>query len=230
MNSSSVARATAAFALVAGAVTACSSGGTKSSSSASTKAAFCSANVTIDKAAANAQSPQDFLTVLKQNGPALAAMRKNAPAGRIGTEAKALVGTADKAVSSNNINDLEQVPQSYGGDIDTFCGVDGNGDPLPAYFAQGKGSQFCSAIDQINTGTSQAQGPDDILAFLKAHQDLVAQVSSNAGNLPASLKSEVQTLVGSARQAIATNKSDPLGSPDVQNDAADASLYCGQNQ
>jgi len=223
-------RVAVAMVLVAGAGSACSSSGSKSSSGQSTKAAFCSAEVTINKAGANASSAQDFLAVLKANGPAIAALGKNAPSGKIGTEAQALVKAADTAVASNNTDSLQNVPQSYSGDIDTYCGVDGNGDPLPAYFAQGKGTQFCAAETQIDAGTSQAQSADDVLNFLKAHQGLVSQVAANTSNLPGNLEPEVHTLVSSAQQAIATNSSDPLNSQDVQNAASDASLYCGENQ
>lgn len=230
MSILSYSRVAVALALVAGAGSACSSGGSKSSSGQSNKAAFCAAEVTINRAGANASSPQDFLNVLKANGPAITALGKNAPSGKIGTEAKALVKAANTAVAANSTDALQNVPQSYSGDIDTYCGVDGNGDPLPAYFAQGKGTQFCAAEEQIDAGTSQAQSADDVLTFLKAHQSLVSQMAANSSNLPSTLKSEVQTLVSAAQQAIATNNSDPLNNADVQNDAADASLYCGENQ
>lgn len=222
------------LALAVGMASACSSGSSSSKSpsttSATTKANFCSAEATINKASVSAHSPQDFLNVLKANGPAISTLDKDAPAGQVGSEARALVAAANKALAANSPDALDSVPHSYSGDIDSYCGIDGNGDPLPAYFAQGKGTPFCAAIDQINAGASNAQSASDILNFLKGHQQLLSQAGANDSNLPNPLKAEVQGLVSAAQKAVATDNADLLNSSAVQKGAMDASLYCGQDQ
>lgn len=232
MNKVSLASAAVVVGLVAVGGAACGSSGNKnaaSTSAQSKKTAFCAADVTLDKAGAAVTSSSGFLDVLKANTPAIAATQANAPSGKVGTEAKALASAANSAVASNNANALQQVPNSYSADVDTYCGVDGNGDPLPSYFRAGKGSAFCSVNDQISAGTTAAQGPADILVFLKAHQNLVNQVGNDLGSLPSSLKPEVQTLVTTTKQAIATNDS-ALLTPGIGGDARDADLYCGNNR
>ena len=214
---------------------ACGSSGSTNASSTSTtsgtKAAFCAANVTLDKASSTVNSGAEFLTVLKQHSATLDTLQKNVPAGKIGTEAKALLQAARTAVATNNVNALEAPNlQSDGADIDTYCGVDGSGDPLPSYFGAGKGSNACQIQNQISAGTSNANGPADLLTFLSAHQNLVSQFAAAVPNLPASIKSQAQTLVTTVQQAIATHNADLLGTQAISNDAMNVSLYCGQNQ
>ena len=91
------------------------------------KTAFCAGNLKIDKASANVNSEAGFLTVLKHNKAALSAMGKDLPSGTVGTDARKEIAAAQKAIASGNVNDLNTVPQSAGGDIDTYCGVDGTG-------------------------------------------------------------------------------------------------------
>jgi hypothetical protein len=237
----------AILALVVAGATACSNSGGKSSTSTSTtastaaststtvatdahKSAFCSADITLDQAGSNASSATDLITALKADHPALTTFAADAPAGQVGTEAKALVNAVNASIASNDPTALEQVPSNYGGDVDTYCGVDGNGDPLPAFFNQGKGSQFCDAIVQIDAGTNAAQSADDVLTFFKAHQNLVTQAGANLTGLPSPINTEAQALVAAAKQALAANNSDALNSDDIQSDAVDASLYCGDNQ
>lgn len=237
MNRLGTARAVSVLALVALGASACGGGstGTQASSASTsaasgTKAAFCAADVTIDKAGAQAQSGSDFLSVLKNNAAALSDLQKNAPAGKVGTEAKALVQGADAAVAANDPSKLAQVPGSYGADVDTYCGVDGNGNILPSYFGAGKGTPICSVNSQINAGTNAAQSPADVLAFLKAHPNLVSQFAADVADLPGSIKSTAQSLVSTAQQAIATNNADLLSTNAVTTESMDVSLYCGQNQ
>ena len=241
MNTHGASRVALTLAMAVGTATACSSSSKSASSSssstsatgsanASTKSAFCSAEITINKASVSANSDQDFLNVLKANQPAISALDQDAPAGKIGTEAKALAATAHKAIAANSTDPLNTVPRSYSSDIDGYCGVDGNGDPLPSYFGQGKGTKFCQVEAQLNAGTSNAQGPSDLLAFLKSHQDLVSQAATDVSSLPSPVQAETQTLITAVQKAIATNNPSLLETQDVQKGAMDSSLYCGEDQ
>jgi hypothetical protein len=207
------------------------SGSTSTSAVSASKTAFCDANTTLDKASSSTTSGADFITVLKSHASTLATLKANIPPGKVGTEASALLQAVDTAVSTNN-PDVFNNPalQANGGDIDTYCGVDGGGNPLPAYFGAGKSTAFCGVNDQISAGTNTAQSPADILTFLSAHQDLVSQFTADVPNLPSSIKSQAQDLATTAKQAIASKDATPLGSDAISTDAMNVSLYCGQNQ
>jgi hypothetical protein len=228
-----------ALGVVGLAAAACGSSGSNNASSSTSsstsapanKTAFCAGNVTIDKASANTSSSAEFLAVLKANTAALDALESNAPAGKIGTEAKALVSFARNAVATNNASLLDSPPASLnsaGADIDTYCGVTGSGDPVPAYFAKGKGTALCSANSQIDAGTNTPD-PAGLLAFLKTHQSLIDQFASHISELPASLQPGAQGLVSTARSAIASNNAQALQTPAVQTASMDVDLYCGVN-
>jgi hypothetical protein len=193
------------------------------------KKAFCAANEKIDKASANVTSAAGFLSVIKANPAALKAMDKNAPAGKLGEEARALVKTADAAIASNNVNILNTASNN-GGDVDTYCGVDGSGDPLPPYFAAGNGSAFCAVSNSIDQGTQNATSAAGVFTFLAAHQALINQYATYVPSLPTSIRSDAQTLVTTARAAIAANNSNQLGSQAVSNASMAVTLYCGHNQ
>lgn len=138
---------------------------------------------------------------------------------------------ADKAIADNNANELESAAGSAAGAaVDTFCGVDGRGKPLPSYFAAGKGTAFCSVNAQINQGTSTATSGADVLAFLSAHQDLVNQFANDLSSLPAAQKAEAEQLVTTTRAAISSHDGTALGSQTTADAANDIGLYCGQNQ
>jgi hypothetical protein len=192
------------------------------------KTAFCAANDSIDKAGASVTSNSGFLAVLKAKRAALEAMEKDAPAGKIGKEVRAIVKAAFAAIAKNNANLLNNVPG--GGAVDTYCGVDGNGNPLPAYFAAGKGSPFCSVSSAINAGTQNATDAAGVLAFLAGHQSLITQYASYVPSLPSSIQSDAQYLVTTAQSAISTNNANLLGTEAVSQDSMDVQLYCGQNQ
>lgn len=224
-----------ALGLVAISGAACGSSGSTNAASTSTttanKTAFCNANKTMDKASSSVTTPAGFLAVLKANASTLATLKGNLPPGKVGTEANALVQAADTAVATNNPNAMASPSlRSDGADVDTYCGVDGSGDPLPSYFGAGKTTAICSVQSQINAGTQSAQGPADVLTFLSAHQDLVNQFANDVPGLPASIKSQAQVLVTTARQAIATKNSDLLNSQAISTDEMNVSLYCGENQ
>ena len=197
---------------------------------ASTKAAFCGANDSLDSASANVTSAAGFLAVLKQSSAKLDELEKDAPAGTLGHGVRALVNAAKTAVASNNANDLNNPAlNSAGADLDTYCGVDGEGNPLPADFAAGKGTAFCSTAASINQGTNAAPDAAGVLSFLEAHQSLLTQYASEVPSLPSTIQAEAQTLVSTAQAAIASNNSSTLGTQTIMQDSMDVQLYCGQN-
>ena len=207
----------------------CSSSPSAAQTAAARKTAFCAGNLKIDKASANVDSNAGFLTVLKDNKSALSAMDKNLPSGKLGSEAKQEISAGDEAIASGNVNDLNNVPMSAGGDIDTYCGVDGNGDPLPAYFATGKGTTFCTGFLPIFEAVSNASSPAEVVAALVSNKTEIAQLATEVSGLPSSIKSKATATVTTAQTAIAQNSAAAL-KQNGNGPASAVALYCGQNE
>ena len=191
------------------------------------KAAFCGANDSIDRASANVDSNAGFLAVLKKHTHDLTVMKENAPPGAMGQTVQQVVTEAEAAISSNDANDLNNIPG--GENIDTYCGVNGTGAPLPSYFGKGKASTFCSTFLPIFQGVSNASSPAGVLALLTADKAQVSQLASELSTLPKSIKTKATATVDKAQTAIASNSAAALkengGGP-----APYVALYCGQNQ
>jgi hypothetical protein len=214
--------------LTAGIAICSSSPSAATTAGAGRKTAFCAGNLKIDRASANVNSNAGFLSVLKHNKSALSTMEKNLPSGRLGTEAHKLIAAAAVAVASGNVNELNNAPSSAGGDIDSYCGVDGEGNPLPAYFATGKGSSFCATFLPIYKAVGNANTPSAALAALEANKTQIAQLATEVSGLPASIQGQASATVTMAQTAITQNSAASLNGNG--NGPADAvGLFCGQN-
>jgi hypothetical protein len=194
------------------------------------KTAFCGGNIAIDKASTKVDSNAGFLNVLKQHRSALSAMDKNAPSGTVGTEARDEVAAAQAAIASGNVSDLNTVPESAGGDIDTYCGVGTNGQALPSYFSKGKATAFCSTFLPIYEAVSNAPNAAARTAAFTAHQAQIDQLASELSTLPKSIKAKATTTVTKAQTAIRSNNSASATTGSGSGAAAYVALYCGQNQ
>lgn len=212
--------------LMAG-IAGCSSGSSNSTGSQAQKSAFCDANITIDKASVNVSSDSQLLTVLKSHQASLTTMKDNLPGGLLGTEARDLVNAAEAAISSDSTNPLNNAPPSAGADLDTYCGVDGNGDPLPSYFASGKSGTFCSTFDPVQSAVADATDIDGVLQALVANKAQVAQLATQVPGLPSSIKSQASNMVSEAQSAISSDSTVPIQTHEGY--FMNVSLYCGDN-
>ena len=204
-----------------------SSSSTATTTAATRKAAFCGGNIKIDKASANVTTDAAFLAVLKDNKSALSAMADNLPTGAVGTQARETIAAARAAIASGNVNDLNSAPS--GGAIDSYCGVDGSGDPLPAYFATGKGTSFCTAFDPIYEAVGNANGAAAVLAVLVSDKTQIAQLAAEVPGLPASIRAKASETVTKAQTAITENNAAAIQG-NGSGSASQVALYCGQNE
>ena len=94
-------------------------------------------------------------------------------------------------------------------DIDTYCGVDGNGNALPAYFGKGKGSRFCRAFLPIFEAPRNANSPAAVLAALDADKTQIAQLATEVSAFTAT-KAKASATVGKAQTAITQNSAASL--------------------
>jgi len=223
--SASVILAVLASGIVAGSTVGVSVAGAAEHAS---KAAFCGANDSIDRAGANVMTNAGFLAVLKKHTHDLTVLKENAPAGAIGQTVDETVTAAEAAISSDNANELNNLPDS--GSIDTYCGVDGNGNPLPSYFGKGTTTTFCSTFIQVYGATQNAPNKAGVLSILTAHQAQINQLASELSSLPKSIKATATTAVDKAQKAIATKNPSAIGGGNGNGPAAHVALYCGQNQ
>jgi hypothetical protein len=228
--------------VLAGGAAACSSGSSSSGSSASggasgatsaaasspgAKSAFCADNVTLDKAGASVTTPAAFLNALEGEQSVIDDFAAHIPDGSIRPEAQALVDAVRHAVAANDASAFGQPSlQADGAAVDTYCGVDGSGNPLPADFAQGKGSAFCSDEAFLSNGVSSAQAASGIVTFLQANQ---AKVDDFAAHIPPAVQADAQTLVDAARAAVASNDGTKLQTDAISTASTDVDLYCGVN-
>ena len=171
-------------------------------------------------------SDADFLNVLKANKAAIDGMANNVPSA-IKAQAQAIINAARKAVANNSTSGLN-LPSlnADGAALDTYCGVQGDGTPLPVNFAAGKGSKFCNDEAAISAGLGNAATPADAVAYLVANQ---AKINDFAANIPALVQSDAQSLVTAARAAIAANDGTLMQTQAVQTAGNNVDLYCGVN-
>jgi hypothetical protein len=206
----------------------CSSSPSAAATAATRKTAFCGGNIKIDKASANVTTQAGFVIVLKDNQSALTAMDKNLPSGSIGSDARQIIAAARSAISGNT-NAINNVPSSVGGNLDTYCGVNGNGAPLPAYFAAGKGTAFCTGFLPIYEAVGNASSAAQVLAALESKKPEIAQLATDVSGLPSSIKTQASATVSLAQTAVAENSAASL-KQNGNGPAASVALYCGQNQ
>jgi hypothetical protein len=192
------------------------------------KAAFCGANESIDRAGANVSSNAGFLAVLKKHTHDLAVLKENAPAGALGQTVDETVTAAEAAISSDNANELNNIPDS--GSIDTYCGVNGNGAPLPAYFGKGTTTPFCSTFVPVYESAQNATSKAAVLAAITAHQAQIDQAATELSTLPKSIKAKATAAVDNAQKAIASKNPSDLAGGNGNGPASYVALYCGQNQ
>lgn len=200
---------------------------TAGASQHASKAAFCGANDSIDRASANVDSNAGFLAVLKKHTHDLTVLKQNAPPGAMGQTVKEVVTEAEAAIFSNDANDLNKIPS--GGNIDTYCGVNGNGAPLPSYFGAGKTTTFCSTFLPVFQSVSNAQGAAAVLSTLTADKTQISQLASELSKLPKSIKAQATITVDKAQAAIESNNAAAIKG-NGSGSASYVALYCGQNQ
>ena len=168
-----------------------------------------------------------LLAVLKTHAADIKAMKKDAATGAIGTTVRQVVATVDTAFAAGNANDLNSIPS--GASVDTYCGVDGEGVPLPKYFAAGKRTSFCATFLPVFQAVENASTQAGAVAALVGHKTQVSQAASELSGLPSSIKAKASTTLKGAQTAIATNSAAALGLGGTS-PAPSVAIYCGQNQ
>ena len=126
------------------------------------KGAFCGANDAIDRETANVESGTGFLKVMKSHTHQLDVMEREPPLGCsrwTNEEAAQCRPVGDK---TGNPNTFFALAGSGSGASDTYCGVQGNGQPLPAYFKKAR-SSFCKTFLPVYGAVSDAQSDADAL-------------------------------------------------------------------
>jgi hypothetical protein len=191
------------------------------------KSAFCGGNDAIDKASANVTTDAAFLTVLKAHRSQLDTMKNNLPAGSLGTEARQIINAAARAIAQNSTNPLNNTPS--GADLDTYCGVDGSGEPLPSYFATGQGTTFCNGFLPIYQAANNASNSTELLNVFISNKAQIAQLATEVSSLPSSIQAKASATVSQAQTVIAQNSVASL-SQSPNGPAQYVALYCGQNQ
>ncbi len=190
---------------------------------------FCGADDTIDRDTANVESESGFVKALKAHEHQIDVMKANLPSGSVGQEAKKLLNVAESAIAGGNPNQFFAAAGNSSGAIDTYCGVQENGQPLPAYFKQGAKTSFCKTFLPVYEAVSNASSDAATLSAVTSHQTQLNQLASELSTLPKSIKTQATGLIQTAQSAIAANSDAPIAN-DTSDNPTDVALYCGQNQ
>ena len=188
---------------------------------------FCAADIAIDQATASVTNAADFLVALATQQSNLATMSRNLPPGRVGREARAVIKASEASIATDTVHALTRLPSTYGPDLDTYCHVDGTGDPLPRNFARGKNGRLCVAFLPLQHAIARAMTPRELLHALGAHQDALGRMTGLTPSLPTSVRPDAEVLVHDARTAIFSDNVMAMGP--AQGDFQSLSLYCGIN-
>ena len=191
------------------------------------KAAFCSANDSIDRASANVNSNAGFLAVLKKHSHDLTDPEGERPGGSDGSDRQ----RGGRRGGGGNLFQQRQRSHNIpdGGSIDTYCGVNGNGAPLPSYFGTGKATAFCSTFLPIFEAVGNAPNAAGVLRALTADKSQISQLASELTTLPKSIKAKATTTVDKAQAAITSDNAAAIRG-NGSGSAQDVALYCGQNE
>jgi hypothetical protein len=191
--------------------------------------AFCGADDTIDRDTANVDSAAGFVKALKAHKHQIDVMKANLPSGAVGKDAKKLVTIAESVIAGGNPSKFFDAAGNSSGAIDTYCGVQGNGQPLPAYYKQGAKTSFCKTFLPVFEAVSNASSDAATLSAITSHQTQINQLASELSTLPNSIKTQATGLITTAQSAIAANSATPIDN-DTSDNPANVALYCGQNQ
>jgi hypothetical protein len=189
------------------------------------KSALCGATIAVDRESTNVNSQEEFLAVLKTHQAQVETMRNNLPPGSIGTEIGRIVNAMELAIARSSTAPFNSIEN--GQDLDTYCGVDGNGDPLPSDYAAGKGTEFCNGFVFVYQGVTAATTPAGSLSALVSSKGQVDQLATELSSLPSSIQAQASAAVSAAQSAIAQNNAASL--MDLAGPATNVALYCGRN-
>jgi hypothetical protein len=190
---------------------------------------FCAADDSIDRDTVNVDSEAGFVKALKAHKHQIDTMKANLPSGSVGKDAKKLVNIAESVIAGGNPNQFFAAAGESSGAIDTYCGVQGNGQPLPGYYNKGAKTAFCKTFLPVFEAASNAPSDAATLAAVTAHQTDLNELASELSTLPKSIKAQASEAVDTAQSAIASKSAAPLTS-ESNKSAADVALYCGQNE
>ncbi len=204
-------------------------GATSTTAAASAaKSAFCSADTALDRAQSGVTSAAQEVQALKAHA-SLATSLGNDASGisdpTVATAARQIDAAVAKALSSGSAN----FPPSISADastVNTFCGVQYNGAPLPAYFAAGKNLPACAKYATLNNQLRNATSAQEYLSLIESNQTEITKLVSEA---PASIKGQAETVKTAADQAVSQKSLAPLQTASANQATGDVQLYCGIN-
>jgi hypothetical protein len=84
---------------------------------------------------------------------------------------------------------------------------------------------FCGYNTTLDKGSSSVSSAADFLAYLKANQTLLNNLSNSIPN--DSIKAQATTIINAAKAAVASNNANALSSPAISSAGAAVDTYCG---
>ena len=192
------------------------------------KSSLCSADIALDKAQVGITSAAQELQVLKAQAPLVTSLGTAAagiPDGTVAAAAEQIHAAVEHALSSGSANFAANI-SSDASAVNTYCGVQYNGSPLPAYFAAGRDSPACARYAALNNQLGRAGSPQAYLSLIESNQAEITRLVTQA---PATIKSRAETLETAVGQAVRQKSLAPLQAPSATRATSDVQLYCGIN-
>ena len=76
--------------------------------------------------------------------------------------------------------------------MDTYCGVQGNGHPLPEYYNKGTTTVFCKTFLPVYEAVSNTTSDAATLSAVTSHQTQINQLASELSTVPKSSRTKRQ--------------------------------------
>jgi hypothetical protein len=111
--------------------------------------------------------------------------------------------------------------------VDTYCGVQGDGNPLPSYFDQGQATSECAQYAAIDT---KLAGSTTVAEALSSIESEKAGIDALAATAALVIQRSALTIASNVNTAISEQSVTPLESSSETQAVTAISLYCGINQ
>jgi hypothetical protein len=214
--------------IVASALAACAAPSSKPIVTAqNVKAVFCQDNAMLSKESASATSSADFVSILRTDTAAVNGFAHNIPSAGIRSDAEKLVAATRSSLASNNASAFNAPDVvAAGAHVDTYCGQQSDGSPLPKNFAAGRGTAFCTVEATITTGLEGSATPAAAVTFLKNN---TTALDTFVAKTPVAEQSDAQSLLSAARSAVTQNDGTKILTQATASVLNSLDLYCGVN-
>ncbi|MGH9121835.1 MAG: hypothetical protein ACRDYC_07790 [Acidimicrobiales bacterium] len=195
--------------------------------------AFCGFWDQVDQEIANATSPSQSFQIVKANPGIVADLAGTVPVGAVSSVINPYVTALQTGLQAGSFNDITRSSTLMMDriEIDTYCGVDGKGTILPAYFDAGAASEVCQSYVPFENAVDLANSAKAVASAIRNHSSQLAKFTAETSQLPGTLAAEGQVVATVANHVKSTGNGGEIlnATTALATDTSDVQLYCGVN-